>query len=219
MVDMVNTVDLADIVDLADMADVADVTDTSDQTPVPHRVGDPRERRLPTERALLAALIAANPARLHDPHWQDASVSLTLTETPALPVSSHPGQLDEKIAREHRLRIRYPLFFPSLPMELYLEHAVVHPNIHPETGFVCLWAAHRATHTIEHALHKLVAMLGWRLANGAPEHVMQPEAWLRMQDPAEAPRVRLLLQAGELAGVAHAHSFHAPPAALRRRLS
>ena len=215
-------VDLADLADLADVADVADVTDTFDQTPVPHRVGDPRERRLHAERALLAALMAANPARLRDPHWQDAAVSLTLTETPALPVSMHPGQpeqLDPQTVREHRLRIHYPLFFPSLPMELSLERAAVHPNIHPETGFVCLWAAHRATHTIEHALHKLVAMLGWRLANGAPEHVMQPEAWLRMQDPAEAARVRLLLQAGELAGVAHPHSFLAPPAALRRRLS
>lgn len=53
---------------------------------------------------------------------------------------------------------------------------VVHPNIHPDTGFVCLWDRHRVSNTVEHALHKLAAMLAGELQNTTPMHVMQPGA-------------------------------------------
>ncbi len=194
---------------------MAEAAGLLESAPAPGRSGDSRARRLRAEQDLLRSLLAANPARLRDPQWRDAAVSLTLLATPAL-LAGPPG---DQIVREHRLRIGYPLFFPSLPLDLYLDRAVVHPNIHPETGFVCLWDEHRATHTIEHALHKLAAMLAWRLANPAAPHVMQPEAWARMEDPREAGRVRKLLASDALIGVAHPHAFSTPPTVLRRRLS
>ena len=61
-------------------------------------------------------------------------------------------------------------------MELYIDQPVLHPNIHPETGFLCLWEKHRVSYTIEHALHRTVAMLAGRLFNADVLHVMQPEA-------------------------------------------
>ena len=61
-------------------------------------------------------------------------------------------------------------------MELFLRIPVVHPNVSPETGFVCVWDRHRVSHTVELALHRLVAMLAGILWNGDAPHVMQPQA-------------------------------------------
>ena len=61
-------------------------------------------------------------------------------------------------------------------MEMYLSVPVLHPNVHPETGFVCLWDRHRVSNTVEIAMHKLVAMLAGTLWNADALHVMQPGA-------------------------------------------
>ncbi len=87
----------------------------------------------------------------------------------------------------HAVRLEFPVHFPAVPLEMFLEVPVVHPNIHPETGFVCLWERHRVSHTVEHAMHRLVAMLAGELQNAEAPHVMQPEALLRRHRSAAMP--------------------------------
>ena len=129
-------------------------------------------RRLRAEWCLLEQLAALNPSRLIEPRWLDSAFEVTLLQTPALQPAS------PELLAEHRVRVVYPRFFPAVPLELYLAEPVVHPNVHPLTGFVCLWDRHRVSNTVEHALHKTVAMLGWGLLNAEAHHVMQPEALL-----------------------------------------
>ncbi len=94
-------------------------------------------------------------------------------------------------------------------MELYLEAPMRHPNIHPITGFVCLWEQHRVSYTVEHAIHRAAAILGWRLLNPDPRHVMQPDALL--------PEEPALPAAPVLQGIEHPAAFFDPPATPRRR--
>ncbi len=177
----------------------------------------PRERRLREEWKLLLALEKANPGRLHHPEWRDTEFRIRLSGTPALLAEG----LGKQVVSEHQVRICYPLFFPALPMEVYLRDAVVHPNVHPVTGFACLWEQHKGSDTVEHAIHKLVAMMGWRLSNGDAVHVMQPEAWSRMQQEGYAAGMRSLLHTDQLIGVDHKSGLlpMAPKSGWRRRLS
>lgn len=135
------------------------------------------ERRLAAEWDLLHQLAGRNQQRLTGIDADDLVFQLRLQETPALPLSGDVS----KPQTDHLVRIVFPPHFPAAPMELYLNTPMQHPNIHPETGFVCLWHRHRVSNTCEHALHKLVAILGWRLYNGEAVHIMQPDAWARLQ--------------------------------------
>ncbi len=181
---------------------------------MPAPAGLVQERRVRAEWGLLEQMAGLNPTRLAGLRWVDSAFALTLRETPALRAgcgsSGFGGVLDE-----HRVRVAYPRFFPAVPLELYLGEPVLHPNVHPVTGFVCLWDRHRVSNTVEHALHKTVAMLGWRLLNAEAHHVMQPEA-LGLDGEALAER----LAAAPLTGVEHRAEVVAganPPK--RRRLS
>ena len=130
------------------------------------------ERRLRAEWEVLAALVACNPERLRDPHAQDTTFTVTLRG----PRTTHATS--GAPVEVHDIRVEYPVHFPAVPMELYLAEPVQHANIHPDTGFVCLWSDHRMSHTIEHALHRTAAMLSGTLVNQNPLHVMQPAALL-----------------------------------------
>ncbi len=172
--------------------------------------------RLEREWRLLAQLAEQNPARLTDLAQHDSTFHLTLRNTPALPLpSSHQP---EEILTTHRLRLEFPEFFPAVPLELYLQTPVRHPNIHPTTGFVCLWERHRAANTAEVALHKTAAILGWRLHNAQPVHVMQPDALPLLASPGgEALQSRLAAPA--LRGVPSGKwNPAAAPVVRRRRL-
>ena len=131
------------------------------------------ERRLAAEWELLLQLADRNPGRLSSLQADGAVLSLRLHGPTAMPAdaATHPG-----LVSIHAIRIEFPVHFPAVPMELFLETPVFHPNIHPETGFVCLWDRHRVSNTVEHALHKTVAMLAGELRNTNSIHVMQPEA-------------------------------------------
>ncbi len=166
----------------------------------------PLERRLRAEWEILGQLAARNPGRLSALAMDDTVFRLTLHATPALSLNGTvqdawsepmaeswpPGcSLSCHLVREHQIRLEFPLFFPAVPLELYLETPVRHPNIHPGTGFVCLWDRHRVSNTVEHALHKTVAILGWRLYNADPVHVMQPYALHCARADGERIRERL----------------------------
>ena len=181
--------------------------------PVPQAPGStPFERRLREEWALLAELAAHNPDRLTDLAADDTTFWVTLHATPALSLEG------ESILDQHRLRLDYPRFFPALPLELSLETPVFHPNVHALTGFVCLWDRHRTSNTVEHALHKTVAMLGWKLLNSEPRHTMQPAALALA--PADRETIASKLEAAPLTGVRGFEPYPpAAPASMRRRLS
>ena len=131
------------------------------------------ERRLAAEWELLLLLAERNPGRLSSMQVHGAVLSLRLHGPAAMPanVACHRG-----LVSTHAMRIEFPVHFPAVPMELFLEIPVVHPNIHPETGFVCLWERHRVSNSVEHGLHRAVAMLAGQLRNTQAIHVMQPEA-------------------------------------------
>ncbi len=150
------------------------------------------ERRLRAEWNLLLALVERNPTRLDQLHACDTALLVTLHGPPV-------ASADQSAARQissHDIRIEYPVHFPAVPMELYLRSPVLHPNVHPQTGFVCLWNRHRVSNTVEHALHKTVAMLSGRLYNSNAPHVMQPQALAHMPPfppPLSAPADDLLM--------------------------
>ncbi len=139
-------------------------------------------RRLRSEVELLHALAERNPGRLANVTTDGGTLALVLNGPSAMLVGTTPPC---SIAR-HDLWIDFPVHFPAVPMELFLLRPVVHPNIHPDTGFVCLWDRHRVSNTVEHAMHKLVAMLAGYLQNAEPRHVMQPGAATALPIAADA---------------------------------
>ena len=179
---------------------------------------DPREFRLKVEWELLTELVRLNPTRLSSPARRDTSMSVTLCATPAMSLE-YPA--DREPLLEHRLLLEFPRFHPAMPMEAYLSRPIFHPNVHPETGFVCLWERHRTTSTVEHAIHKTVAILGWRLMNKEALHRMQPEAWQLLDDTAQCESLRKALCAEPLLGIGHDAGFiiERPSCPRRSRLS
>ena len=131
------------------------------------------DRRLASEWELLLNLADRNPARINSMRLDGATLSLHLHGPAAAPAC--PNERASLIST-HAIRVEFPVHFPAVPMEMFLAIPVFHPNVHPETGFVCLWDRHRVSNTIEHALHKTVAMLCGELRNPLPLHVMQPAA-------------------------------------------
>ena len=168
------------------------------------------ERRLRGEWEVLQALMESNPGRLANTVLHEGGMTLQLLETPA-------RLLDGSVASEHAVSIGFPVHYPAAPMTLHLANAVEHPNVHPQSGFVCLWADHRAGNTVEHALHKTVAILGGRLFNEDTIHVMQPEALPALQAMRKAGIVSSLY--APLQGVVFSHTVVDTPAVRRRRLS
>jgi ubiquitin-protein ligase len=139
------------------------------------------ERRLHAEWELLQKLAQLNPDRLAGISADDRVFRVTLREAPTRMTGGG-------IVSTHRLRVVYPSHFPAAPLEIYVDDAFCHPNVHPETGFVCVWDRHRIDNTVEHAVHKVVAMMGGRLCNRDALHVMQPEALRQIgQENQEAP--------------------------------
>ena len=142
------------------------------------------QRRLRAEWDLLNRLALLNPKRLTGLEADDVTFRATLG-VPRLSSGfsvAVPRWEKESLERPaHAFRVSYPVHFPAVPMELFLETPVFHPNIHPETGFVCLWERHRVSNTVEHAVHKLLAMLEGRLYNADAVHVMQPDALIALR--------------------------------------
>ena len=139
----------------------------------------------------------------------DLTLRCVLCDTPS-------KRIDGAVARKHRLHIEFPVSFPAAPLELSLAEPIVHPNVHPITGFVCLWDTHRTSHTVEHAVLKTAAMLGARLWNRRAEHVMQPEALAQFELHGDAFATEFA--SSPLVAVTHFEP-ESPSAPTRRRLS
>lgn len=138
------------------------------------------ERRVEQEWRLLQGLAQLNPELIQDcARDKESGIEVfrfTLRQTQALVEQDSELQVID----EHRVSIHFPRFFPSVPMEASLARPVFHPNVHPETGFVCLWNRTSSRQTVGNAITQLQRVITWELFNETAEHVMQPDglAWL-----------------------------------------
>ena len=80
------------------------------------------------------------------------------------------------LVSSHQIEIRFPRFFPYVPMEARLERPVFHPNVDPRNGFVCLWNRFSVEDTVVTGLHQLQRVISWELINQDPRHIIQPTA-------------------------------------------
>lgn len=184
------------------------------QAGIPVPTGTLWERRLAAEWGLLQELAAANPERLAGLAAAGGQVHATLCGVPAPSLCSAAGA-ESEIVSMHAFRIAYPRLFPAVPLELYLQTPVLHPNIHPITGFVCLWERHRVSHTGVAAVSQLERILNWQLWNAEAPHVMQPAALERAMD---GKRHGLGAMALKKIPSVEEEAVMSPPAERRRRL-
>jgi Ubiquitin-conjugating enzyme len=140
------------------------------------------ERRVEQEWRLLQALKQLNPEFICDcARCEEGGIEVfhfTLRQTQALIEQGEELQIID----EHRVRVHFPRFFPTVPVEVSLHLPVFHPNVHPETGFVCLWDRSSPENTMSEAIVQLQRVVTWELCNKTPTHVMQPRTLLRNRD-------------------------------------
>jgi ubiquitin-protein ligase len=140
---------------------------------------DLRQRRIENEWDLLQQLAQANPALLSAIQRHQDDFLLKLSQTTA------PVQVEGSIElrTEHDVRLSFPRFFPTMPIEAYVTPPVFHPNVHPDTGFVCLWGRFSLHDTVVEALCQLQRVLTFTLFSESADHVMQPEAleWVKKE--------------------------------------
>jgi hypothetical protein len=145
----------------------------------------------------------------------DTILTVTFCRTPGL-VSGPEGLT---VRTEHTAELRFPRFYPAVPIEAYLRIPVFHPNVDPGNGFVCLWDRVSPGDTVAAAVLYLHQIIVWRMFNVAAEHVMQPAAaaW----HAAGAGGGALPLDSRELRlpeGLAGLESFPVNAVPVRRRL-
>ncbi len=162
-----------------------------------------RERRLQNEGAYLRMLCELNVERLRfERHYAKAGSAVFEVQ---LMTPAHDRT-------QHRIQFIFPEYFPSVPIEAYLEIPVRHPNVHPESGFICLWSRHSAGDTIVEALLQTQRVISGQLWNREADHLMQPDA----VDPIPLPFEPLRVPASYYLDRS---SAHLPEGRVRRRLS
>jgi ubiquitin-protein ligase len=175
---------------------------------------DLRRQRIDNEWTILGQMAEANPDCLDIKERRPDEFLLVLKQSSA-PVHN-AGKIG--LVYEHELRFVFARFFPAVPIEAYLTRAVFHPNIHPTTGFVCLWNRFSKADTVVEALCQLQRILTYSVFSHSPDDVMQPEAlsWaLNANRGTELPLSCTLLV--KPPGWPEERDFRTPPA--RRRLS
>lgn len=123
-----------------------------------------RERRIRQEAERLRELAVLNPGRLR--LLDEFTVELRTAA-----YAPEPGDWPV------RLRLEFAPYYPSVPIEVFAETPrVLHPNAHPENGFLCLWDHHSPGDTVVEALRQTQRVLSAELKNAHADHLMQPEA-------------------------------------------
>ncbi len=133
-----------------------------------------RERRIRNEWEWLRRTAQADPAALAVPAEPGGPV--LLPETPYY-------ALDGAVRRGAAVRFTFPEYYPSVPVEAWLAEPALHPNIHPETGFVCLWDTRQEGTSLVEAVLQLQRVVTWHLYNFSADHLMQPDAGVRAALP------------------------------------
>jgi hypothetical protein len=142
-----------------------------------------RQTRLDNEWSVLRALADYNPGLLtlegRKTDAMEERFELRIEGTPS-PIIAQAGV---EIADSHRVTVQFPAYFPAVPMQVFVSPPVLHPNVHPETGFVCIWDRTSPGDSILDALVLLQKVITWELHNPRADHVMQPEALGRRHAP------------------------------------
>ena len=182
-----------------------------------------RDERIENEFGLFRDAAAALPARLSPPSRVADDLLFTIFGVPALtgeppPTSSPDPDWSSSLRSEHAVRVRFPRYFPAMPIEAFVQPPVFHPNAHPETGFLCLWSTHRVGNSVLNSLARILAILAWQLVNWQPEHVMQPAA-KRWYDRLDASTREGSLPLGYVPLPIASSTLPPAPTQWRRRLS
>lgn len=181
-----------------------------------------RERRIENEWQLLRCAAAEAPERLSLLERLEDCFRFLLLETPCLrtqpEVITSGWQAYQRT--EQSVCLRFPRFYPAMPVEIFIEEPVFHPNAHPQTGFLCIWSTHRVANTVLGACQQTAAVLRWQLINEDDEHLMQPEALLWKNRLSLEQREWLPLHAAPLGFAAlGAQLLPEAPPVWRRRLT
>jgi ubiquitin-protein ligase len=135
-----------------------------------------RQTRLDNEWSALQRLAAYNPGLItleaRKAGAMEERFELTIKGTPS-PIMTRAGV---EIVDSQRIAVQFPAYFPAVPMQVFVSPPVLHPNVHPETGFVCIWDRTSPGDSILDALTMLQRVIAWELHNARADHVMQPEA-------------------------------------------
>jgi hypothetical protein len=124
-----------------------------------------RERRIEAERGALRRMAEANPGRMR----VSDSGGVELCDTPYYGLDGEPRA-------GLSVRFEFPEYYPSVPVEAFVTPPVKHPNVHPETGFACLWDRHHRGTSLAEAVRQVQRVVSCGLSNGEADHLMQPEA-------------------------------------------
>ena len=113
--------------------------------------------------------------------WSDARRRRSTEDVPG-PAARQPwrrvsaGQIRSTRDQTHSLRLCFPRFYPDVPIDCYIDEPFFHPNVRPETGFVCLWEQADPRDTVIQALARTQAMAAYRMVNTGAAHLMNREA-------------------------------------------
>ena len=142
-----------------------------------------RTRRIDNEWQAVTRLAECNPAVVCavERTTREAREIFQLRLCQSAGMSLSPGE--KRIAWDHALQLRFPRFYPAVPLEAYLDNPVFHPNVDPVSGFICLWDRTSSGDNSLEAVRRVQAILAWKMFNLEAVHVMQPEAaeWLATQ--------------------------------------
>jgi ubiquitin-protein ligase len=133
---------------------------------------NPRNCRMNTEWQLLESLADANRSIFTQMTRLDDEFRFIMQESPAWVGKKSDCRAETK----HALRYVYPRYYPSLPLEGYFVRPILHINVDPLTGFVCLWKNYRPAQTIVDAILITRAIMAGKAANWDPAHRMQQDA-------------------------------------------
>jgi ubiquitin-protein ligase len=136
-----------------------------------------RADRLEREWVLLQRLAEANPRHLEICGRESAPAEDVFT----VRLHDSPGieavRGDRLFARtDHELRLCFTRFYPEMPIDCYSTAPLFHPNVKPETGFVCLWEHANPHDTVIQAVARAQAIAAYRMVNTGAAHLMNKEA-------------------------------------------
>jgi ubiquitin-protein ligase len=142
-----------------------------------------RNRRMDTEWQMFETLANANKATFASITRAQDEFHILMRESPAWVGAGN----ERHIETEHALRYVYPRYYPSLPLEGYFVRPILHVNVDPETGFVCLWKDCRPAQTIIDAILITRTIMACKTANFEPGHRMQHNAFFNDMESCVLP--------------------------------